>query len=277
MSSNVRKAFADLVSRPDEAIELDRGALLIAKSCQPELEIEPYLQLLDLMAEHVKLRLRGTTDARLTIAEINRYLFEDEHFVGNNDSYYDPRNSYLNEVMDRKVGIPISLSILYLEIGRRLGFKLEGVGLPGHFMVKHPGAQGDILIDPYHQGSIVTEEDCRVRLEGLFGGQVPFDKRFLQAMAPRKILMRMLNNLKAIFLHAHDLVNAVNMVELSLCADPDNPEEIKARGLLYLQLECFGQAWSDLERYVELCPEADDLEAMQKYLTAAKELTSKIN
>ncbi len=277
MMHDVRQEFAAVVSRTDDRVELDRGALLIAKSIQPEIDIDHYLHLIDLMAEHVALRTRGLTDPRHIIRELNRYLFDDEKFKGNTDTYYDPRNSFLNEVLDRRVGIPVALSILYMELARRLEFKLEGVGLPGHFIIRHTQGGEELFIDPFNQGALLTEEDCRRRLEGLYGDKVPFDRRYLQPVARKRILTRMLNNLKAIFLHAQDPLSAVQMVELILCVDPDSPDEVKARGLLYLQLECFGQACADLERYIALSPESDDLEAVQKYLLTARELTAKLN
>lgn len=270
-------ALKALLQVPDDELELDRGALLIAKAFQPDLDIDSYLQRLDLMAEHVSLRLKDVIGSRQSIAALNQYLFDDEQFTGNTDAYYDPRNSYLNEVLERKTGIPVTLSVIYMEVARRLGFAVEGVGLPGHFILKHPGPDYDIYLDPFSQGRILSEDDCEQMLRAMFGGAADFDRRYLEALPRRRVLTRMLNNLKGIFLHARDSLSAIKAIDLSLCLDPDNADDIKARGLLYLELECFGTAWQDLERYLELQPEAEDAAQIQSFLTVAREQAMRMN
>lgn len=275
--SELLREFKRLLAQPDDELELDRGSLLIAKVFQPDLDIETYLHRLDLMAEHAAVRLRDIIGSRQSIAALNQYLFEDERFRGNTDAYYDPRNSFLNEVLDRRAGIPVTLSVIYMELGRRLGFALEGVGFPGHFIIKHPGPEKDIFIDPFNHGAVLTEVDFEARLRAMYGQEADLDERFLAAVPRRRILSRMLTNLKAIFLHAGEKLHAIKVIDLSLCVDPDNAEDLRNRGLLYLELECFRLAWQDLEKYLEVCPDADDAPQVTKALEVAREQALLIN
>lgn len=277
MTDAIFREFKALLAQPDDELELDRGALLIAKAFQPELDIETYLHRLDLMAEHAAVRLRDIIGSRQSIAALNQYLFEDERFRGNTDAYYDPRNSFLNEVLDRRTGIPVTLSVIYMELARRLGFAVEGVGLPGHFIIKHPGPERDIFIDPFNHGAILSESDCEARLRAMYGQEAELDERFLAAIPRRRILSRMLTNLKAIFLHAGEPLSAIKVIDLSLCIDPDNAEDFRNRGLLYLELECFGLAWQDLEQYLALSPDADDAPQVAKAMDVAREQAQRIN
>jgi len=277
MQEAVRQEFTSVVNQPDHCIRLDRAALLIAKATQADVDVEHYVQMLDLLSEHAALRIRDLEEPPEIILSLNRYLFEDEKFTGNTETYYDPRNSFLNEVLERRTGVPVSLSLLYMELGRRLNFRIDGVGLPGHFIVKHPGPRGDILIDPFHKGQILSEVDCEQRLRELYSNKIPFERRYLKSISRRRVLRRMINNLKAIYLHARDALSAIEMVELTLCMAPDDPEEIKARGLLYLQLECFGLAAADLEHYLELRPVEADRESVQAYLIKAKQRKATLN
>ena len=277
MSESVREALVDVVRRPDDAIELDRGALLIAKEITASLDVESYLSRIDLMSEHVARRLIGNPKPAQVLAELNHYLFEEEGFVGDTQTYYDPRNSFLNEVLERRTGIPVSLSVLYMELGRRLGLRLEGIGFPGHFLVRFSPGVDALVIDPFHSGKILSKRDCRELLEGLYGSKVLFDAQLLKASSRKRILYRILCNLKAIYHHAGDLHAAVKMVELALCIDPNSAEDIKARGMLYYELECFTQAWTDLERYMDLRPDAEDRHKIWEYLLKAKARVGKVH
>src|SRR2546425_8487619 len=178
-----RRAFAALLALPDEAIDLGQAALLIAREEYPDLEVGPYLLRLDEMAEIVRSRLRGGEGFTSRIAHLNRLLFEEMGFRGNREEYYDPRNSFLNDVLDRRVGIPITLSTVYLEVGRRIGCRLAGVAFPGHFLVRHTGreAMPDILIDPFNRGQILTEKECQALLMERYGGRGP-----VRAHAPKR-------------------------------------------------------------------------------------------
>src|SRR5262245_48603885 len=171
-----RKAFAALLSLPDAAIDLGHASLLIAREEYPDLDVGRYLTRLDDMAAQIRERMSGREGVTSQIAHLNRLLFEEMGFRGNLEEYEDPRNSFLNDVLDRRVGIPISLSTIYLEIGRRIGCPLAGVSFPGHFLVRTLMRDGlqDVLIDPFNRGRILTEADCRDLLLQKYGGQVPF-------------------------------------------------------------------------------------------------------
>src|SRR5437899_4047131 len=243
-----RKAFAALLSLPDPAIDLAQAALLIAREEYPELEVGAYLVRLDEMASGIRARLRGGEGITSLIGHLNRLLFEELGFRGNLEEYHDPRNSFLNEVLDRRVGIPITLSTIYLEVARRIGFPLAGVCFPGHFLVRYMGrdAATEILIDPFNRGTILTENECRRRLEETFKGRMTFRREFLKRAATRQILERMLNNLKVIYEAERDYHRAHKVQELLLCIHPGGPAQIRDRGLIRYRLALLGEAAADL-------------------------------
>ena len=165
--AEARARFADLISGSDDEIELDRVALTIAQGEYAQLEPAPYLRRLDEMAAELRPRLSPEEPAERLIAELNAFLFGEEAFHGNTVDYYDPRNSYLNDVLDRRTGIPISLSVVYIELARRLRLRIEGVGLPGHFIVRCPSGSDTLLVDPFNQGAMLSHEDCAERIRQL--------------------------------------------------------------------------------------------------------------
>src|SRR5207249_8653862 len=187
-----RRAFAALVALPDDAIDLAQASLLIAREEYPGLEVGRYLSRLDEMAAELRQRLRGGEVATSRIAHLNRLLFDELGFRGNRDEYYDPRNSFLNDVLDRRVGIPISLSTIYLEVGRRVGVPLAGVAFPGHFLVRYVGrdVSEEVLIDPFNRGTMLTVDECRRRLEEMYEGAVAFRPEFLRRARNKEILER---------------------------------------------------------------------------------------
>lgn len=264
-----------MLEQPDEKISLARAALVIASSEYPALDPAKYIDRLDRMAVNLGGRIATETNPYDTIARINRYLYDQEGFSGNSEDYYDPRNSFLNEVLDRKTGIPITLSTVYLEIAERVGLPLVGVGMPGHFLVKHP--YFDILIDPFSKGRILSEEECRDRVTQLLGEQVPFHKAFLQAVSKRHILSRMLNNLHAIYVNARQYRKALEATELSLVITPDSPPEIRQRAALFIHFRKHSQAMADLVRYLELDPEAEDAHTIRKTISELRRTLAHLN
>src|SRR3989442_7187384 len=184
-----RQAFAALLDLPDDAIDLGHASLLIAREEYPDLDIGSYLARLDEMAGEIRRRLKGKEGAKSQIAHLNRLLFEEMGFRGNREEYDDPRNSFLNDVLDRRVGIPITLSTVYLEVGRRIGCRLAGVTFPGHFLVRYAGRETmpDVLIDPFNRGRILTEQECQALLLESYGGKGPFRPRLLNAGRHREI------------------------------------------------------------------------------------------
>jgi regulator of sirC expression with transglutaminase-like and TPR domain len=230
-------------------VDLARASLLVACDEYPELEVDPYLQRLDAMAQAVGASLAGSAEA--AIAGLNRVLFEEEGFRGNTREYYDPRNSFLNDVLDRRTGIPISLSTVYIAVGRRAGIAVHGVGLPGHFVVRVRTAGGDALVDPFHGGTVLTPQDCQARLDRIYGGRVRMAADMLAPCPPRSVLSRTLRNLKAIYLKADDHERALRSAELLVLLNPGAVDEIRDRGLVLAALECYALAAADLETYVQ--------------------------
>ncbi|HKB07934.1 MAG TPA: transglutaminase-like domain-containing protein, partial [Candidatus Polarisedimenticolia bacterium] len=194
------------------------------------------------------------------IAHLNRLLFEEMGFRGNREEYYDPRNSFLNEVLDRRMGIPITLSMVYIEVGRRIGCRLEGVAFPGHFLVRHSGrtSMPGVLIDPFNRGQILTEQECARLLLEMYGGKMAFRPELLKRARNREILQRMIHNLKWIYHRQRDFHMALRIQQLLLCTAPDRPEEIRDRGMIHFRLALFAQAAADLETYLTLAPQAPD-------------------
>ena len=261
-------AFAAMVCLPDEQIDLARASLAIAQSEYPDLDVERYLRKIDDIAVQVRNRAGEHADAPRLIATLNFVLFTIEGLRGNAADYYDPKNSFLNEVMERKRGIPISLSVLYIEVGRKAGLDLFGVSFPGHFLVKFASSGEDVVIDPFHRGAILSHEELQQRLDQVYGGKVELEKNFLAPASKKQILTRMLANLKNIYLRREDHDRALGVMQRLLILDPSEPENIRDRGLLYLKLECFLQAKEDLERYLEIVPDGQDAGAIREYLLA---------
>jgi regulator of sirC expression with transglutaminase-like and TPR domain len=275
-ASSSYQLFTEAVSRHEAEIDLGRAALLIAEPEYPGLDVDHYLRRIDTLAAKVMEAVdQGAEPPRITAA-LNHVLFVQEGYRGNEDEYYDPRNSFLNEVMERKLGIPISLSVLYMEIAKRAGLKILGVGFPGHFLVKYENESGETIIDPFHGGRVLSVEKLRRRLREMYGRRVAFRPEHVSTCAPHQILARMLHNLKAIYLQREDYLKAVGVVERLLILQPDAVMEIKDRGLLLLKLECFTQAEEDLQTYLRLAPKAEDAEQIHEQLIVLGKLVRQI-
>jgi regulator of sirC expression with transglutaminase-like and TPR domain len=193
-------------------------------------------------------------------------LFQEYGFRGNRENYYDPRNSFLNEVLDRKTGIPISLSVVYMEVAQRIGLRLQGVGFPGHFLTKYRGNGEEIVIDPFNAGEIRSRESLENMLYKLYGEKIPFHADFLAPVTTKQILRRMLTNLKMIYLRDNQPMKALSAMERLVILDPVSAEDIRERGVLYMNLECFTQALEDLRTYLRLAPEAQDAGAVRQQI-----------
>jgi regulator of sirC expression with transglutaminase-like and TPR domain len=256
----LRRAFREEIARPDADLNLARCALLIAAEEYPDLDIDGYLRQLDDLADGARERLR---DGRVpdAVATLNRYLFRELEFGGNTQDYYDPANSYLNEVIDRRTGIPIALSVVYLEVGWRLGLPLAGVGLPGHFVVSCRGPEGTVYIDVYHGGALLDEAACARLMRRAVGDRLGFRREFLLPVSKRQILSRMLGNLKVVYQQQNDAGRALAVLDRMLELDPDSPAELRERGRLYEQYRALAQAQVDLRRMLRRQPrgpEADE-------------------
>ncbi len=272
-----RQRFARLVSRPETAIDLAEAALVIAQEEYPELEVARYLSCLDEMGAEVRARVAPAEDPHRLIAALGDYLFRDQGFHANTDDYYDPRNSFLNDVLDRRIGIPITLSTVYLEVGRRLGLRLHGVGMPGHFLVKYAGPDEEIVIDPFSGGALVSHAECQRILDRSYHGKVAFEPRFLATVGTRQILTRMLNNLKAIYFKKQGFAKALSVVERILILEPGSATEVRDRGLVLSQLKRYPEATADLERYLKLAPGAEDSEVICDHLRSLRQRVASMN
>jgi regulator of sirC expression with transglutaminase-like and TPR domain len=207
-AEDARRRFTQLVLDQEEELDLAEAALLIAVEEYPGLDPESYLDRLRTMADEVGERLGIDRDPYHIIAAINEYLFTDLGFVGNEEDYYDPRNSYLNEVIERRTGLPVTISLVYMEIARHLGLPLVGVGFPAHFLIKYVGPETDVLLDPFHGGKFITEDDCVERLRQVYGNRMTFRREFLEPTSSRAILARLLKNLEGIYLRKRDYEHA---------------------------------------------------------------------
>lgn len=274
MSDDRYKDFRQAVGRVETEINLGRAALAIAAADYPNLDIDAYLSRIGELAASAAARLGGDADVYRSIASLNHVLFNEQGFRGNREQYFDPRNSFLNEVLDRKTGIPISLSVLYMEVGQQNGLGLQGIGFPGHFLVKALGDREEIIIDPFNQGKILSHENLEAMLSKLYGGKIDFDPVLLQPVSKKQILRRMLNNLKLIYLRQEDWLKGLSAIERLVVLDPASGEDIRDRGLIYLRLECFKQALEDLESYLRLVPHATDADAVREQV---KVLTRQIH
>ncbi len=265
-SANIADAFACLVgpSVDDERIPLDRAALTIAQTEYPDLDFVPYVRRLDRLACAVKDRLPRIADPNETIAALNQVLFEEEEFRGNRTDYYDPRNSFLNDVLDRKLGIPITLALVYMEVARRIGFPLFGVGMPGHFLLKHYDVEGrETLIDAFNNGAVVTPIDCQRRLDEIYSGQLSLQPEFLLSVSRRQMLTRILNNLKNVYQAARNFRKALGVVDLICAIYPRSPEDVKQRALLRYGVGQIRGAVEDLEEYLKMSPDASDADEIR--------------
>lgn len=250
----IRKKFSSLAELPDEEIDLVGAALLIARVSYPRLDEAVYRQYLSELTGRLRSRLNKTDRPVAMIEKLNRILFEEEGFRGNRHNYFDPDNSFINRVVDRKLGIPITLSLIYTEVGKKAGMNLSGIALPVHFITALFHESGRTLIDPFKQGEILSEEECRTMVSRRLGEESAFDTRQLSPARPKEILIRMLRNLKAIYLQTHNDMKAFQMLHWILTLDPGSKAELRERGLLYEALGNTDRAAEDLERYIALSP-----------------------
>ena len=213
IENSTTERLKELLNRPEEEMSLAEAALLIAQDEYPNLDINAYLQRLDDLSRDVSARLSPGAPPENIIAAMNNLLFQEEGFAGNEKNYYDPRNSFLNDVLDRRLGLPITLSIVYIEVGQRLGLSLKGVSFPGHFLVKLKLEQGRVVLDPYSGGVSLSEQELRNRLHQSYGDQldVPLD-RLLASAGKKHILTRLLHNLKAIYLHTEEFTKTLFVI-----------------------------------------------------------------
>lgn len=259
--------FAALVSGPGEDIDLARAALEIARAEYPHLDTEACLRRLDFLAEECRARVGSNALVPATVARLNQYLFEELGFRGDLETFTDPRNSYLNDVLDRRIGIPISLSLVFIEVGRRLGLRVAGVSFPGHFLVRIDCGAGILVLDPFAGGKPLDEAELeRRRARVNTGGKVPALAELLEPASHRDILSRMLRNLKSIYMEKEDWPRALRTVNMMLALSPLSPAEIRDRAFVHDQMDYLRAAVEDYQQYLVLSPGSSDFESVRTRL-----------
>jgi len=257
--------FSRITSVEDNDIDVAAAAFLIAAVEYPQIDIPYQMDFLNAIAKGAAAKFTPEREPLYCVNMLSEYLFDELKFLGNKDDYYDPRNSFLNEVLSRRLGIPISLSLVYIEVGRRLGFPLVGVGLPGHFVVKHMAV--DILyIDPFHGGILRSKEECVEQIRGLANTAIQIDPRHFTPVSNREFIARMLRNLKATYLEKEDHKRALKVMDFLLALHPKAPRELRDRGLVYYQLGSYSEALADLTGYVTSGAIGEDGQAVQEIM-----------
>ena len=259
-----RNTFCNFSQLQNDQISLAEGALLIAKDAYPNLDISVYLQKLDQMAAALQVRIGQESDTTEQINHLNDYLFKEHGFAGNIDDYYNPRNSYLNEVLDRKVGIPITLAIVYIEIGRRIGLPMVGINFPGHFIVKHKGVHLETFIDPFRSGLILSDNDLSEMLSRASDEPVPIQPEFLQEATNKEILARVLRNLKQIYFSQEAYEIAIRTGEKIVSLEPQSAQDYRDLGYLYYQVNAYAESLSAFKAYLRLSDIPPDQEKITR-------------
>ncbi len=260
----MKNEFEVLLALEDSEIDLAEAALVIAKDEYPDLQVASYLEKIDQFALDIAAQLTADSNAETIISTLNQYLFDELGFKGNMEDYYDPRNSLLNDVIDRRCGIPISLSIIYLETGRRLGLDLEGICFPGHFLVRFNVGHGTIILDPFFGGISLSEDELDFRLSRLSDqdSHDPLDE-LLAPASNKSILERVLRNLRGIYMQNATHDKALNASNKILSLIPDSAQEYRLRGSIYQAMECHSLALADFRRFLKLEPENDENERVR--------------
>lgn len=243
---------------PEPLLDLVEASLVIDLEETPGLDLGHHLANVQAWTDAVRQRLEGSRDVERMVETINRVLFDEEGFHGENDDYYDPRSALLSEALERHAGLPIALSILYIELSRRAGLEASGVALPGRFLVKFSGPFGVIVVDPFDGGRVLSTLELQKILDGMYGGGVELREHHLRSFTPRQILARELAQLKAAYLAQHDLARAAASIDRLLILDDRDAYEVRDRAALAMQMHAYAQAIALFERYLALMPSAED-------------------
>jgi regulator of sirC expression with transglutaminase-like and TPR domain len=279
------EAFAAVLKKDDLHIELARACLMIGQDAYPGLDVERYMVEIESLALRLRARLKDSGGVEERVIGLNEFLYDELGYWGNTDDYYDPRNSYLHEVIDRKTGIPITLAILYMEIGRRIGLPLEGISFPGHFLVRLRLRGGVLILDPFSGGAPQSEPELRQRLQRVIPegaaadvsvAELPLDQ-FLEPASKRQILARVLRNLKAIYRELDKPERMLEVLNRMLVLSPEATAELRDRGYLYHRLECWQPALKDLTEYLELEPDAPDIDDVRVRMMELRALCARMS
>ncbi len=279
MTGPLAQRLTQIISGPDSDIPLTEAALLIASHSYPDLDVQQYLERIDTLGEALSSRIEHDAPEAQRILALNHYLFGELGFAPNTDDYYDPKNSFLNVVLERRVGIPISLSLIYMEVGNRVGLPLRGVCFPGHFLVKCEVSEGTVVLDPYCGGLSLGLSDLQRRLREIRGGEVSraIIAGLLVAATKKEILLRLLRNLKAIYLRAHRLDDALAIMDWIVNAAPGEASEVRDRAMVYQELDCFRAAIADFEHYLVLAPDCSDADDVRQRMIDLQRSVARLN
>lgn len=272
--------FARYVARGDSEVHLAEAALLFAATKYPELNLTKYILWLDAQGYRARERFDAQGTQTVVLGGLNELLFDELGFHGNAEHYYDERNSYLNEVIDRRTGIPITLSLLYIEIGRRAGLHVEGIGLPGHFVVRVRGHDWEALVDPFNRGAVLSEEACAQLIAQVYGHPAPLLPHYFQPVGNHALLARMLTNLQAIYLQREDWAEAMRVIEAlgSVHGRDGVPADlIRARGLVNYKLSRWAEAEHDWMQYLTLAPDAPDAPVVRQNIQSLRAAIARRN
>jgi regulator of sirC expression with transglutaminase-like and TPR domain len=242
--------FQRIARQPEEEVDLARAALLISAVANPDLDPARHLAALDSLAAAASRRLGDTREPLACVNTVSQYLFDEVGFRGNQEDYYDPCNSYLDQVLQRRLGIPITLSLVYIEVGRRLGVPLAAIGMPGHLLVRHRDST-DLFIDPFYGGILLSQEECAQRLVEVTGAALPWDPAYLTPIGPREFIARMLRNLKGIFLQRGEYQLALPFLDHLVAVQPEADHERRDRGIVRFHLGRYPEALEDLQIYLD--------------------------
>lgn len=265
--------FRQAVAGQTSLVPLARPALLIARAEYPGLDVEAYEERLHDLGAHLEARIHPAADLRSQLEEAHRLLFDEYGFHGNEDEYSDPRNLYLNDVIDRRIGIPVTLAIVYVEVCRAAGIDARPVGLPGHVIVRVENTEGPVLVDPFHRGRELSDEECRRLVRGVFGRRTPFREHFLEPVTARQLIQRLLHNLKAGYLQRADEERAGRTIELLLAMFPWDLDELRDRGMLRERVGDLPAALADLEQYVRYRGGARDIQTVSEAVRSLRRQT----
>lgn len=267
--------FEAIVRAPEHEIDLGLAALALATVESPDLDPRPWVARLDELAE--RSGARGAGDAHEALGRLRTFLFDGEGFQGNADDYFDPRNSCLDHVLSRRLGIPITLSLVMMEVGRRVGLRIEGVGLPGHFVVRAHAATRSVLIDPFHAGQVLTEADAADVVTQAVGRSVPLTDEHFAAVTKRQLLARMLLNLKAIYVKREAWAKALIVIDWLALLDADRAGQLRDRGTVLVKLGKFQAGVAEWERYLTRMPHAPDAETLRGQLRRIRQAIASLN
>jgi regulator of sirC expression with transglutaminase-like and TPR domain len=256
---------------------LDIAALELATLEYPGLDVDRWVGVLDGHASALARRVAPDAPGEAFIDAANEYLFREQGFTGDTANYYDPRNSCLNDVLEARTGIPITLSVVYMEVARRLARPVYGIGLPGHFLVLYDDGNESAYLDPFNGGTRLTEAECFALAQRATGSEVAADRSLLVPVTHRQILMRMINNLRGVHLQRQNFSGALRVLDFVIGLWPESGEEYRQRGVVHAHLGNWSAVRADLRRYLQLVPGAADRKEVEEQIVAAQQQLAGLN